>query len=500
MSKNIEELVSELCSINEDLQRDLDLYGETTEPHKQDVYNILVLMHRENVLQPGIIVQYESSPEMLDIINQIDAIWQLLNNGPVIEKMKVYNDNAKFWSMVYDVANRLGKLRPIIVTSDTTAYGFATFYAEAVKCWSFGLYRASVILCCSILEEVITGEISKEEKDFALSLNYSDGTPHGVSARTFQEIIQAAYDRGYLNADQFKKAESIRLTRNNILHEMKDVSEDESLSLISATREIIQSLLSNIQDQPIKPNIQSNYQKAFTVFLGNFKSLFEEMQDNLGKIFKLDTNQQEQFDKFFRMSVWNPGEIVQVLPEDEIFANGILLHVLYEFEFDLDSFDHHIIEGDSENFWSFILVVLGRIMQIRPAFVTIDPSRYDFEEFYKEAIRAWSLGLNRSAFALCASITEDVLTGELIRQRITEPLQLIYERDQVAGVGRSKMRNLLGKAMDHKIINRVQAKSIRKLLSKRNGILHGMQEVGSKETLKAIETTREIIESILLDE
>jgi uncharacterized protein YutE (UPF0331/DUF86 family) len=61
------------------------------------------------------------------------------------------------------------------------------------------------------------------------------------------------------------------------------------------------------------------------------------------------------------------------------------------------------------------------------------------------------------------------------------------------------MSNLLGQVVQCRIINREQAKDLRKLLSKRNRILHGMEEVGSKEALKAIQKTRGLIESILLD-
>jgi hypothetical protein len=497
MDKNIENLTHHLRNTFARLIEESNKFGMPQESSLNEMRNTLILMHRANIWQPGIVVQVEKSPVMQEIIEHFDVLWDQFNNGPIFEKMKEFGDEDKMWEMVGIVGVRLSKLRPLIVTSDPTTYGFAAYYAEAVKCWAYGLNRAAAILCCSVIEEVITGEIAKEEKDFAISLNYSEGIPISISTRTFHKIIEAAYDRTYLTEEQYQQAEEIRIIRNRILHEMEDVSEEESLKLISSTRSIIQSLLSEVHSTPPKKYSESDYQKAFKKFQVEIESFFEKMKANLNQTFSLNDEQEKQFKKLFKMNVWNPGEIVQVHPKDEKFANGFMLMMMYDMGFTEDNFIENIVEEDHERIAEVVHSVVERGMQIRPTLVTINPSIYGFSAFNKEAVRAWVLGHNRAAFVLCVSVVEDVIGEEIIKVDGAAGLHLIYEKDRYTGVGRSKMRNLLKKAAEVNIINIDQAKNLRKLVSKRNKILHGMQEVGSKETLKAIEQTRTIIEDIL---
>ncbi len=500
MTNNINDLFVEFV----DKYRQISDVPGTIDKYKEslilELQSILIRIHRQNAWHPGCLIQIDSSDEMRQIVNDFDVLWKIFNNGPIVKEMLANKDGDRIAPLIVTVGVRLSKVRPVIVTSDPSVYGFASFYAEAIKCWAYGLFRAAAVLCGSALEEVITGEISKEEKDFALSLNYTSGLPSSITSKSFQEVTREAHDRKYLTDDQYRQVEEIRLIRNKILHELEDVSEDESLEMITSTRAVIQSLLSEENQSDSHQAPQTIYQRTFTEFLNALGPFMDKLVANKGKTFNLDEAQEKQLKQLFKMNVWSPGEIVQVSPENEKLANGLMLHMMYEFGYNEDSFTDYIYEEDHEKIWIVIHAILERAMRLRPIAVSINPEQYSFSDFNKEALRAWVFGFNRAAYVLCVTVIEDVLGGELISRQGHEALQLIYERDHVVGVGRSKMRNLLGQVVQCGIINREQAKDFRKLLSKRNRILHGMEEVGSKETLKAIQKTRALIESILLDE
>ena len=500
MTKNINDLFLEFVEKYLQISKELDIYGESRESLVLEIESLLIRIHRENVWHPGCLIQIDSSDEMRQIVNDFDVMWKIFNNGPIVKEMRANEDGDRINPLIVTVGVRLSKVRPVIVTSDPTTYGFASFYAEAIKCWAYGLFGAAAVLCGSALEEVITGEISKEEKDFALSFNYTTSVPSSITTRSFHEVIRAAHDRKYLTDDQYAQVEDIRLIRNKILHDLGSVTEDESLEMITSTRSVIQSLLSERNQNNSNQAPQTVYQRTFTEFLNALGPFMDKLVANKGKFINLDEPQEKQLKQLFKMNVWSPGEIVQVPPEAEKLANGIMLHMMYEFGYDEDTFVEYIYEEDHDKIWIVIYSILERAMRLRPTVVSVDPNRYNFSDFNKEATRAWVYGFNRAAYVLCVTVIEDVLGGELISRQGHEALQLIYERDHVVGVGRSKMGNLLGQVVQCRIINREQAKDLRKLLSKRNRILHGLEEVGSKETLKAIQKTRGLIEYILFDE
>ena len=135
---------------------------------------------------------------------------------------------------------RVRQLKPTFVSNNLPA-DVRCCFEQAMEAWVRGLDSAALILCWSVLESLMKERLLNIDTD----LVYQSAAPGSRcrKLRPWPEIIKSAKNLGILNAEGAAAADDICKTRNNAVHELKDVTEDQSFRAITNTRWLLEFLV-----------------------------------------------------------------------------------------------------------------------------------------------------------------------------------------------------------------------------------------------------------------
>jgi hypothetical protein len=147
-------------------------------------------------------------------------------------------------NIIGEYVERLQMVKPMVVCISPGDYHFDSFYSEAITAWLSGAGRAAVGLCGSILEEVLFTELSKIDRDIALTLNVNGDSIASIQSVTLDKLITLTKKKGLITKQDAVIAHSIRVLRNDILHDLKGSDDQETLEALDNTRKVIEAVLS----------------------------------------------------------------------------------------------------------------------------------------------------------------------------------------------------------------------------------------------------------------
>jgi hypothetical protein len=139
-------------------------------------------------------------------------------------------------------SERARMLRPAFVSVEPDTPEFKTYYAEAMSAWLYGLDTAALLICVSLLEDLLETVMAKIDAEFAYEF-FGGSQPIGVRKNKLEYLIDKALNLGIVNADHQSALHRLRKLRNRALHQLRPLSADESLSAIQTTRGITEHLL-----------------------------------------------------------------------------------------------------------------------------------------------------------------------------------------------------------------------------------------------------------------
>jgi hypothetical protein len=111
-----------------------------------------------------------------------------------------------------------------------------------MRSWLFGLNNSALILSCSILESLL------KEKLSAISVNYvydfSDNKNlSGIRQFPLENLIRNASKTGLLDKQETDIAFTIKNLRNNVIHKLQRISQQQAYEAIMNTKDLVEKLL-----------------------------------------------------------------------------------------------------------------------------------------------------------------------------------------------------------------------------------------------------------------
>ena len=199
----------------------------------------------EFVWNPGRVIKAENSEHAEQIRSMLSKFWlSLAEEEKIFDEMLSGGFDGLLANMIGEYVERLQMVKPMVICISPEDYRFDSFYSEAINAWLAGAGRAAVGLCGSILEEVLFTELSKIDKEIALTFTVNGDSVASIQSVTLQKLIKLAKEKELLSKQDAVLAHSIRRLRNDVLHELKVVDDQTTLEALDNTRKVIEGVLS----------------------------------------------------------------------------------------------------------------------------------------------------------------------------------------------------------------------------------------------------------------
>lgn len=139
-------------------------------------------------------------------------------------------------------ASRLKKLKPTFYIYTTRIEkNTKLYYGEAINSWLLGSFNSTVIICTSILEDILRRRVAHLDADKTQKLypDYKKSNPiYGL-----KEILEYAHELNIISQKDYRKIKNIQQLRNDMVHNLHVVTGDESYEMLISTKDIIESIL-----------------------------------------------------------------------------------------------------------------------------------------------------------------------------------------------------------------------------------------------------------------
>ncbi len=224
---------------------------------KEEFNNLYRSIEEELLVNPGILIYIENKDDLNAIKIMIDLIWGALDYEELLEEATFglgESSLAEYWDDLRgDYLSGLRQIKPSVISIDPGGTEFECYYSEAMRAWLFGLNTSALILCCSIIEEILYNEYAEK---------YRQGKVNGIETTTLEmngnvpevipkmaKLINISENLGIINSAEKRKAHQIRELRNNAVHGLTIVNQNEAYQCIFDTKDLVEKILSR-SDEP----------------------------------------------------------------------------------------------------------------------------------------------------------------------------------------------------------------------------------------------------------
>ena len=146
-------------------------------------------------------------------------------------------------NLLGDYSDRIKKLRPSFVTTEPNNTEFEIIYKECMNAWLFGLNNAAIILCCSLIENLLKEKLKEVPKWEIYHTSNGLGSQNR-KLKSLDSLIKDAKKHNILDNQTKNKAFGIKNIRNHAIHDLQTISSNTTLNMIYDTKEIINKILS----------------------------------------------------------------------------------------------------------------------------------------------------------------------------------------------------------------------------------------------------------------
>jgi hypothetical protein len=185
---------------------------------------------------PGQLIHIEDPDLMKAASDALKIIWENVDTSHLFDEMI---NSGNMDAIIGDYTDRAKQLKPTLVSVKPDKQT-SEYFQSAIDSWLFGLNNAALILCCSVIENLLMQKLWKIDitlvrKANPKNMNWKD--------RDLWELINNATKQNILDKKECSKAHNIRKLRQNAVHRLKPINSSEAYSAIMDTKEIIEKLL-----------------------------------------------------------------------------------------------------------------------------------------------------------------------------------------------------------------------------------------------------------------
>ncbi len=203
LEKNIKKLLDLYRKIKNNGGISQEIFDEYLEDLQEIKYEIIDIL----MWSPGSLIHTNNIFDLNEAEEAISKIWDEVDTDQHFDEITSGGYGGLLVNIIGDYIDRAKLIKPTFV-SDELSTEFKIYYEQAMQAWIYGLNQASLILCCSIIENSLKNELE----------NYLQNVPSGLEV-----LIEKAHKFDILNKKEQKKVFKIKNLRNNAVHELKKV-------------------------------------------------------------------------------------------------------------------------------------------------------------------------------------------------------------------------------------------------------------------------------------
>lgn len=119
---------------------------------------------------------------------------------------------------------------------------FEALFKEAIQSWLYGCKHAAIIICNSLLEDLLRNKLCDIDVKYAQKL--FDWTQMKSNAQYgMNDLKNFAKKEDILTKSLIEKLSDVQQSRNNCVHNLNTVSDEEAYERIIDTKDIVEYLL-----------------------------------------------------------------------------------------------------------------------------------------------------------------------------------------------------------------------------------------------------------------
>ena len=238
-------------SIKNNIDKLLDIFPEFLANNRDGVNKpilnkkmttLIEKINNELVMSPGTMIYYSNKNKLECAQKLTSFVWDTLDPDEIFDNISTGDDSWFMVNLLGAYSDRIKKLKPTFVSINPNNTEFEIIYNEAMRAWLFGLNNASIILCCSLIENLL------KEKLYNISINEIYYTNNGEEFNAWQQksldqLIKNASRHEILDNETKNKAYGVKNLRNRAIHELETITSQMTLDMIYDTKRIIEKIL-----------------------------------------------------------------------------------------------------------------------------------------------------------------------------------------------------------------------------------------------------------------
>ena len=193
---------------------------------------------------PGQLIYIQDESEMKAVQTILDIIWKSTYSEALFDEMTGGKYTDFMVHMVEDYIDNAKMLKPTLISVDINKTDFKVYYNEAMQAWLFGLNNSSLILCCTIIEDILKTKLSDIDINLVIDIEKNGKQVIGWKNRELEKLINIAFDHKIIGLNERKIAHKLRALRNAAIHRLKTLNSSEVYKAILDTKEIIEKIFS----------------------------------------------------------------------------------------------------------------------------------------------------------------------------------------------------------------------------------------------------------------
>lgn len=190
---------------------------------------------------PGTLIYIADEAERNSAQVIVDLIWETEDVDEIFDEMTSGGYSGLLVNIIGDYIDRAKKIKPTFISIDTNEIEFKRYFEEAMKAWLHGLSSAALILCGSIIEDIIKKQLYNIDPNLLFDVERKG--QKGKTNKKLIKLIDTAFSHHIIDTKGKNTAHRIRKLRNDAVHELKMVSEDETYRAILDTKQLIEKIL-----------------------------------------------------------------------------------------------------------------------------------------------------------------------------------------------------------------------------------------------------------------
>jgi len=230
-------------------------------PHLSDeYYQIENELRKDFILSPGMLIYI---PEVIrngsdNIHDTIGSLFQIVDVWAGIKEIgfdldfeeceELYNEilNDGKIDVIGEMIERAKKIPPQFIEANPEILDFNKYFDQAVKAYVYDLNEAVIIIVCSFLETALKEKLENLKLDPAIDLRWEiddKGNRKLIGVCTkFIDLIDRGYAEKIINKEDKDSLHEIRKIRNDVIHEGKTISAEQTLDFIKKMISIFENL------------------------------------------------------------------------------------------------------------------------------------------------------------------------------------------------------------------------------------------------------------------